>query len=117
MRRPAGIALKAYRDSEASGHAPRRRKARFGYVETTGRQLLRATRRKAAAGREPPHIGWAAGDRVDITIARLAVHGRGKQALGVRVGRRAEHRRDRTAFDDAARVHDGDRVGDLSSDP
>src|ERR1700748_828362 len=44
-------------------------------------------RPEAAALRQAAEVGRAAGDRVDIAVARLTVHGRGQEAGGVGVFR------------------------------
>jgi hypothetical protein len=40
-------------------------------------------RREAATRRQAAQIGRASGDRVDVALARLAVHGRGEQPRGI----------------------------------
>src|SRR6266550_1188717 len=104
---------KTCRYLETGCHSARLRHALFGYIDMAGRKALGAARREAATARQPPHIRRAAGDCIDIAIARLAVHGRGKQTLSVGMSRRAEHRSDRAAFDDATGIHDRNCVGDL----
>ena len=54
----------------------------------------RTARRKAASRRQAPQIGRAAGDRVDVAFARLAVHGRRGHPRRIGVRRRLQHARD-----------------------
>ena len=72
-------------------------------------------RREAAARGQAAEVGRAAGDRVYIAVARLTMNGRGKEADGVGMLRRTQDLGNRPALDDAARIHDRDRIGDFGS--
>ena len=73
------------RHGEAGRHAAGLGEARRREGGVAGGQAARAARREAAAWRQAAHVGRAAGDRGDVAVARLAVHGRGKEPGGVRV--------------------------------
>src|SRR5207244_3628857 len=79
---PSATATRRRRINPQTGcHSARLRHALFGYIDMAGRKALGAARREAANARQPPHIRRAAGDCIDIAVARLAMHGRGKQTL------------------------------------
>jgi hypothetical protein len=73
-------------------------------------------RREAAARRQAAQIRRATADRVDVALTWLTVHGRGEQSCRVGVRRRPQDAGDGSALDDAAGIHDRDRVGDLGGD-
>src|SRR5262249_47615652 len=81
-----------------------------------GRLDVAAAGRKGATRRKRGEIGRRARDRLEPPAAQGTVHGRGEQALGVRVLRRADDRAHRTGLDEATGVHDGDTIGNLDRD-
>ena len=91
-------------------------KAMLGYCSAAIGDPPGAARREAASRREATQVGRAARDRVDVAFARLTVHSRGEQSRRIRMRRGLQHARDRSAFDDAAGVHNRNRVGDLGGD-
>ena len=68
---------------QTCGHMARFGKARFGYGPAAIGGPPRAARGEAAARRKAAQVGRAAGDRVDVALARLTVHGRGEQSRRV----------------------------------
>jgi hypothetical protein len=73
---------KAIRDRTTRGHAAECEKARWGPDDAAVGHAPGTPRREAAALRQTAQVGRAAGDRVYIAIARLAVHSRSKEAGG-----------------------------------
>ena len=104
------------RHDETGRHAAGFGEERLGHGETAFGDPAGAARRKAAAPRQAPHIGWAAGDCVDVAPPRLAVHGGSEETRCVGMHRRVQHLCDRPAFDDPAGIHHRHRIGDLGGD-
>src|SRR6516165_2994788 len=103
-------------DGETRGHMDWFGKTRLRYCTAATDSSPRATWREAAARRQAPQIGRAAGDRGDVALARLGVHGRGEQPCGIGMRRLLQDSLDGSAFDDAAGIHYRDRIGDLGGD-
>jgi hypothetical protein len=105
-----------FRYGETPSHAVGREEARRRHGGAAVGHAASAAWGKAAALRQAPQVGRAAGDRVDAALARLAVHGRGEEARCVGVRRCAQHLSHWTDFDNAPGIHDGDGVSYLGGD-
>src|ERR1700736_2328739 len=109
---PASTRAPARRD-ETGRHAAGVGEARLGHGEAALGDPAGAAWSEAAAPRQAPHIGRAAGNRVDVAPPRMPMHGGSEQTRSVGMRRRAQHLRDWSAFDYAAGVHDRNGVGYL----